>query len=85
MEGGVASGFKPVEVEKVEPRLFVVKGRRGVRVTQVYLNSPVISPVSLLPIIKYIRKAFGIEQLSVVTRSIIQVGYLCVQKCVADV
>jgi hypothetical protein len=41
MEGGVASGFKPVEVEKVEPRLFVVKGRRAVRVTQVYHNSPV--------------------------------------------
>jgi len=35
LEGGVASGFKPVEVEKVEPRLFVVKGRRAVRVTQV--------------------------------------------------
>lgn len=48
MEGGVASGFKPVDVEKVEPRLFIVKGRRAVRVTQVYHNSP----VSLLSIIK---------------------------------
>ncbi|KAG0601882.1 hypothetical protein M758_11G145100 [Ceratodon purpureus] len=35
MEGGVASGFKKVEVGKVEPRLFVVKGRRAVRVAQV--------------------------------------------------
>ncbi|XP_024360709.1 villin-2 isoform X1 [Physcomitrium patens] len=35
MEGGVASGFKKLEVEKVEPRLFVVKGRRSVRVAQV--------------------------------------------------
>lgn len=35
MEGGIASGFKKVEVGKVEPRLFIVKGRRTVRVTQV--------------------------------------------------
>ncbi|KAH9566319.1 hypothetical protein CY35_04G125100 [Sphagnum magellanicum] len=35
LEGGVASGFKKVESEKVEPRLFVVKGRRAVRVNQV--------------------------------------------------
>jgi hypothetical protein len=34
LEGGVASGFKKVESEKVEPRLFVVKGRRAVRVNQ---------------------------------------------------
>ncbi|XP_024402888.1 villin-3 isoform X1 [Physcomitrium patens] len=35
LEGGVASGFNKVEVEKVEPRLFIVKGRRAVRVSQV--------------------------------------------------
>ncbi|KAG0607331.1 hypothetical protein M758_8G020200 [Ceratodon purpureus] len=35
LEGGVASGFKKVEAEKVEPRLFIVKGRRAVRVSQV--------------------------------------------------
>lgn len=35
MQGGVASGFKKVEVGKVDPRLFIVKGRRAVRVLQV--------------------------------------------------
>jgi hypothetical protein len=35
LEGGVASGFKKVEVGKFEPRLFIVKGRRAVRVSQV--------------------------------------------------
>lgn len=35
LEGGVASGFKQVEKEKFEPRLFTCKGRRAVRVQQV--------------------------------------------------
>lgn len=67
MEGGVASGFKPVEIEKVEPRLFIVKGRRAVRVTQVYHNSP----VSLLLLIKYFERTLAYSNLMCVTRSII--------------
>ena len=67
MEGGVASGFKPVEVDKVEPRLFVVKGRRAVRVTQVYHNSP----VSLFLMIKYFERTLAYSNLMCVTRSII--------------
>ncbi|KAH7302617.1 hypothetical protein KP509_23G079800 [Ceratopteris richardii] len=35
VEGGVASGFKKVEAEKFEPRLYVCKGRRVVRVKEV--------------------------------------------------
>ncbi|MCO5558070.1 hypothetical protein L7F22_011646 [Adiantum nelumboides] len=35
LEGGVASGFKQVETEKFEPRLYTCKGRRAVRVKQV--------------------------------------------------
>ncbi|KAI5075352.1 hypothetical protein GOP47_0009925 [Adiantum capillus-veneris] len=35
LEGGVASGFKKVEAEKFEPRLYVCKGRRVVRVKEV--------------------------------------------------
>lgn len=35
LEGGVASGFKQVEKEKFEPRLFTCKGHRAVRVQQV--------------------------------------------------
>jgi hypothetical protein len=35
MPGGVASGFKHVDKDKVEKRLFQVKGRRNVRVRQV--------------------------------------------------
>ncbi|KAI5081901.1 hypothetical protein GOP47_0001644 [Adiantum capillus-veneris] len=35
LDGGVASGFKEVEAEKFEPRLYTCKGRRAVRVTQV--------------------------------------------------
>lgn len=46
MEGGIASGFKKVEVGKVEPRLFIVKGRRTVRVTQVWKLSMLILYVS---------------------------------------
>ena len=50
MEGGVASGFKKVEVEKVEPRLFIVKGRRAVRVSQVSNNSLFYEHYLLLPL-----------------------------------
>lgn len=35
LEGGVASGFKKVEKENFEPRLYTCKGRRVVRVQQV--------------------------------------------------
>ena len=68
MEGGVASGFKPVEIAKVEPRLFIiVKGRRAVGVTQVYHNSP----VSLFLMIKYFERTLAYSNLMCVTRSII--------------
>lgn len=35
LEGGVASGFRKVSAEKFEPRLYICKGRRVVRVKQV--------------------------------------------------
>lgn len=47
MQGGVASGFKKVEVGKVDPRLFIVKGRRAVRVLQVQIEA-ILSIHSLL-------------------------------------
>lgn len=34
LEGGAASGFKKVEVENFEPKLYVCRGRRSVRVKQ---------------------------------------------------
>ena len=35
MHGRVASGFKKVELEKFESRLYICKGRRAVRVKEV--------------------------------------------------
>lgn len=35
MEGGFASGFKKPEEEKFETRLYICKGKRGIRVKQV--------------------------------------------------
>jgi hypothetical protein len=36
MEGGFASGFKKPEEEKFETRLYICKGKRGIRVKQVW-------------------------------------------------
>ena len=38
LAGGVASGFKHVDKDKVEKRLLQIKGRRHVRVMQVELK-----------------------------------------------
>ena len=35
MSGGIESGFKKVEKDKYEPRLFQIKGRRNIRMQQV--------------------------------------------------
>ena len=35
IDGGVASGFKKVEMDKFESRLYICKGRRAVRVKEV--------------------------------------------------
>jgi hypothetical protein len=40
MEGGFASGFKKPEEEKFETRLYICKGKRGIRVKQVWTISP---------------------------------------------
>ena len=39
LEGGAAFGFKKPEITKFEPRLYVCKGRRVVRVKQVNILS----------------------------------------------